>query len=365
MRAAGPIGERPRRGGDLGPLSTARGDARTESRDARAARRPASRARRRARILAALGAPVLVLGWAGAALALPALPSLSSLPSWPSLRTLRSLPSPFSLLHPHLPAWVERWLYNPRERTAAAIAGVARGDAGGAVAAADTALRLAPGSPATSYNAGTARLAAGDRAPAGGAARLLEQAVKAAGPDLAVAASYNLGNARLAAGDFAGAVEAFKQALRAAPGNADAKFNLELALREQRRHPPGGSRAVGPRGGGSRPREGERQQTAGQGGSGAAGANPQPGQPAEQRASSLQQGRQQGQTGQAESAQGLRGQPSPLSGRQPLAGYQDQPEMSASEAAAVLEAVENLERQQRRLIAARLAHQRAAHGEDW
>ena len=39
--------------------------------------------------------------------------------------------------------------------------------------------------------------------------------------------------------------------------------------------------------------------------------------------------------------------------------------MSASEAAAVLEAVQNLERQQRRQAAARLARQRAANGEDW
>src|SRR5262249_39991576 len=265
------------------------------------------------------------------------------------------------LLHPHLPAWAERWLYNPRERTAAAIESAARHDAKAAAAAADTALRLAPDSPLASYNAGSARLGGGDgRAGAAAAEPLLEQR------DLAVAAGYNLGNARLAAGDLAGAVEAYKQALRAAPGNADAKFNLELALREEQRRRESGSKALGPRGGGARPREGQRRETAGQGGSGAAGAKPgPPGRPPEQRAPSPQEGQRAGQSGQAQSAQGLRGQPSPLSGRQPLAGYQDQPEMSASEAAAVLEAVENLERQQRRLAAARLARQRAAHGEDW
>ncbi len=189
--------------------------------------------------------------------------------------------------------------------------------------------------------------------------------MKTAGPDLAVAATYNLGNARLAAGDFAGAVEAYKQTLRAAPGNRDAKFNLELAWREQQRQRQSSQRGVGPRGGGGRPREGERRETAGQGGSGAAGANPQPGQPSDQRASSLQQGQSQGRSGQAQTAAGLRGQPSPLSGRQPLAGYQDQPEMSASEAAAVLEAVQNLERQQRRQAAMRQARHPAANGEDW
>jgi tetratricopeptide (TPR) repeat protein len=303
-----------------------------------------------------LAAPAAALWLAGSAMALPSPPSLPSLPS------LGSLPAALSSLwRPHLPAWAERWLYNPRERTAAAIAAVRRGDAKAAVPPADSARRIAPGVPLASYNAGTAHLAAGDR---GGAAPLLEQAVKGAGPDLAVAASYNLGNARLAAGEFAGAVEAYKQALRASPGNGDAKWNLELALGEERRQRQSSQRGIGPRGGGGRQRQGERQQTAGLGGSGDAGANPQPGQP-EQRAPSLRQGPRQGQSGQAQTTQGLRGQPSPLTGRQPLSGYQDQPEMSASEAAAVLESVENLERQQRRLAAARQARQRAANGEDW
>jgi len=399
--------------------------------------------RLRLRFLALAGALFLALCWAGSALARPAsqlwpsalsaafppfLPSLSFLQagppsssapqvspapqasSAPPPSTASPLSSALSLLHPHLPAWVERWLYNPRERTAAAIAGVERGDHRAAVAAADTALRLAPAQPLASYNAGTARLSPGTEREASGpsgpggpggpagpggpggpggrgtagathlpafladaAARLqaraaeplLEQAVKAAGPDLAVAATYNLGNARLAAGDFAGAVEAYKQTLRTAPRNRDAKFNLELAWREQQRQRQSSQRGVGPRGGGGRPREGERRETAGQGGSGAAGANPRPGQPGDQRASSLQQGQNQGRSGQAQTAAGLRGQPSPLSGRQPLAGYQDQPEMSASEAAAVLEAVQNLERQQRRQAAMRQARHRAANGEDW
>jgi hypothetical protein len=39
--------------------------------------------------------------------------------------------------------------------------------------------------------------------------------------------------------------------------------------------------------------------------------------------------------------------------------------MSAQEAAALLEAVENLERQQRRKQAAERAQERAAHGKDW
>ncbi|MBV8201878.1 MAG: tetratricopeptide repeat protein [Acidobacteria bacterium] len=357
---------------------------------------------RRALPLAAAGLAIAALCWTGAAPAVPTLPPLPG-PAQriaAAQRDLGAMSKALSLLHPHLPAWLLRALYNPRERTAAAIAGLARGDGKAAMAAADTAGRLAPGDPLTAYNAGSARLAAGgadggaggaggaggtggaagsgnaggagktagpsiDRRLAREAEPLLEQAVQGAGPDLAVPASYNLGNARLAAGDFAGAVEAYKQALRAAPGNADAKYNLELAWREQQRQKQSARRALGPRGGGGRPREGQSRQTAGQGGSGAAGASPQPGQQAEQRGPSPQQGRSQGRDGQAQTALGLRGQPSPLYGRQPLAGYQDQPEMSASEAAAVLEAVQNLERQQRRLAAARQARQRANNGEDW
>jgi hypothetical protein len=332
--------------------------------------RPPRRALRRPWPVLA-GALGVALWQAGAALALPSLPGLSS---------------PLSFLRPHLPAWVERWLYNPRERTSAAIQDIARGDGRAGVAAADSALRLAPDAPLARYNAGTARLAAGRRAagaPAGAAgagaaakpvddpglareaAPLLAEAVKTAGPELAGDASYNLGNARLAAGDFAGAAEAYKQALRVAPESGDAKFNLELALREEQRQPQNPRQALGPRGGGGRPRVGDQRQTAGQGGSGEQGATPQPGRQPEQRAPSPQQGQRQGQTGMAQPSQGQKGQPSPLSGRQPLAGYQDQPEMSANEAAAVLEAVENLERQHRRQLVAQQARRRAANGEDW
>ena len=101
--------------------------------------------------------PVLLL--AGSAVsALPSLPSLSSLP-WA----------------PHLPAWAERWLYNPRERTESAIAAVGKKDTKAARSAADTALRLAPQDPLARYNDGTAHLLAGDRR---GAVPLLERAAK-------------------------------------------------------------------------------------------------------------------------------------------------------------------------------------------
>jgi tetratricopeptide (TPR) repeat protein len=151
--------------------------------------------------------PVLLLaGWA-------ALPSLSSLP-W----------------DPHLPVWAERWLWNPRERTGQAIAGWNAKDPDAAAENAATALRLAPDDPRVQYNSGTAELGARHLRRS---IRLLEKAARDAPPDLASAASYNLGNARLGAGDAAGAVEAYKKALRLAPADANAKHNLEIALRER------------------------------------------------------------------------------------------------------------------------------------
>jgi Ca-activated chloride channel family protein len=186
--------------------------------------------------------------------------------------------------------------------------------------------------------------------------KLLEQAAKEAPPELAPAAQYNLGNAQLAAGDAAGAVEAYKAALRAEPGNADAKFNLELALREKERQRSGlGAPRQGPRGqrrdqddpskrpGSGKPGESERQQD-----------SQDPGQSPER----------QGEGGEPNRAgapsQGPQGQ-----GDRPLPRYQDQPDMSAREAAALLASVENLERQQRRDEAAKRARQSSAGGKDW
>ena len=99
---------------------------------------------------------LLLAGWA-------ALPSLSLPSSWPEPWT------------PHLPVWAERWMYNPRERTAHAVEALRQRDAKEARSAADTALRLAPQDPLARYNDGTAHLLTGDRR---GAVPLLEQAAR-------------------------------------------------------------------------------------------------------------------------------------------------------------------------------------------
>jgi len=262
-----------------------------------------------------------------------------------ALLALPSLP-----WQPHLPDWVERWLYNPRERTERSIDAYGRKKPGEAVKTADTALRLAPGDPTVQYDAGTAHLANGD---ARKSVSLLEKAAKGADAKLSPAAHYNLGNARLAAGDAAGAVEAYKQALREEPGNPDAKYNLELALREERKQKMGGRGNPA----GSRGSRSNNQDPSNQPGK---GNQPQP-QPrnGNQPPTPQQQGQQP--------RPGQNGDPKQTGEGQDdrLPQFRNQPDMNAREAASVLAAVENLERQQRRDQATRRARQKAARGKDW
>ena len=259
---------------------------------------------------------LLLLGWVG----LPSLP-------W----------------QPHLPVWAERWLYNPRERTERSIEANAKGKPREAVGPADTALRLAPDDPLVQYDAGTAHLGAGnDRR----AVSLLEKAAKGADAGLFSPTHYNLGNARLAAGDAAGAVEAYKQVLRREPGNQNAKFNLELALREEQKQKMGmQGKPAGSRGHRSPNREPSDQQ-------GKGNNDQNPNRPQDQQ-------KQPRPGDQGNSANGGKERDDRLP------QFKNQPEMSAREAAAVLSAVENLERQQRRDQAARRARQRGAKGKDW
>lgn len=284
--------------------------------------------------------PVLLLaGWA-------ALPSLS-LPSW--------WPEPWT---PHLPVWAERWMYNPRERTAHALEALRRRDAKEARSAADTALRLAPQDPLARYNDGTAHLLTGDRR---GAVPLLEQAARELSRSdrfksspAPAAAWYNLGNARLQSGDAAGAVEAYKQALRRAPQEVYFKHNLELALRQRDQEQ---KRAKSPQDGNRGDRQGDKESSDKSGADDPKDPNKQqkPGQPdpGEGQKKPQDQPQEPGEQPQKAGADG-----------RPLR-FRDQPEMSAQEAAALLQSVENLERNQRRRQAAQSSRQRAAKGKDW
>jgi Ca-activated chloride channel homolog len=260
------------------------------------------------------------------------------------LSALAAIPLPSFV---HLPGWAERWLWNPRERTTEALR---QEDAKQAVRPLETASRLAPEDPLVQFNAGAGHLGAEDPR---GALPYLEKAASAAPAPLAPAAHYELGSARFAAGDAAGAVEAYKQSLRLDPGSADAKHNLELALRQLEKERQAKKPQESPGG----QKQGQQEQSQGQG-QGNPDDRPEQQRPDEKNPDPGKQGQPQEPQGGPESQQG---QPQPKA----LSNFQDQPDMSAQQAAAVLEAVENLERQQRKAQAARRARRAAGGDRDW
>lgn len=246
------------------------------------------------------------------------------------------------------PAWSERFRHNPRERTEQAIGAYEEERFPEAAERAEEALELGQTS-RLRFNAGTAKLKAGEVEPALEhlrqatrtiEERLAEQAASdEAAAKLAPLAHYNLGNALLQAGRPEEAVEAYEQALRRDPGHRAAKFNLELALRRLEEPPP-----PEPTGGPDSPERedegssgesdpGSREQ-ASDGGDG----EPQPSEP---------------------------GEDGPQRSDLHLEEFEEQPDMSAEEAAAILEAVENLERRQRRLAAAERARTERRGEKDW
>ncbi len=242
------------------------------------------------------------------------------------------------------PDWVERWLFNGEERTGRALEATRRGSAEEALRPLETALRLADENPVALYNAGTGRLAAG----LGDPSALLAEAAESSRADLVPSAHYNLGNFRLAQDDFSGAIEAYKSALKADPDLADAKFNLELARRllkeqqDQQRQEP-------------QDQQQDQQDS----------ENQQDEQQQEQEQDQQQQKQQQEE--QQEEGQERQEQEEQQQQQQegPLPEFRDLPDMTAEEAAAILEAVENMERERRRKQAQEAAKKSARGKKDW
>jgi tetratricopeptide (TPR) repeat protein len=256
------------------------------------------------------------------------------------------------------PTLGDRLGWNAWERTRTGLDRLEAGAAPEAAAAFDTALRLRPADPLASYNAGTGRLAAG-RADA---LAPLEAAARAADATLAPDAWYNLGNARLAAGDPRGAVEAYAETLRRASDRLEAKKNLELALRaleqqRQRPQPP--------------PPGAEAEPEQGQGGDGEDGAphdsppRPDPeAKPGPDGAAPETQAASPDPDAGRDETPGT-SQAGPDARQRTLRDFRDQPDLDAEQAAALLAAVENLERQQRRERALERARARRGGDKDW
>jgi len=255
------------------------------------------------------------------------------------------------LLDLHPPAAVERWLYNSRERTARGLGLLEAGDPEAALEALETAGRLAPDDSRVLFNLGTGRLLAdhGDAVGALEAALGLGEGAVALPPALRQRAFYNLGGARLAADDPAGAVSAYEEALRLDPSDADAKHNLELALRrleEQRLRLRSPEEAPG----GDRPGEEAPSDETG-------GTDPEA--PPEE---GDEGGREPGSEGPEADTRPSDGA---SFGARLLPGFEEQADLTAAQAAALLEAVEHLERRQRRAEAVRAAKRAATAEEDW
>ena len=235
------------------------------------------------------------------------------------------------------------WLHNPRERTAKAIDEWQHRDYADADRHLEEALELGGENARALFNAGTGKLGSGAPGaalqPLARAAAGKDSAAKALRPD----ALYNLGNAYLAAGYAAPAAESYRAALRLRPDHHPTKHNLELALRALQKQPP--------------PQPQQQPQGGGQGGGQTGGGNQQPKQ-------SGDEGQQQPQQPQPQSGSNQPGQ-GQRSARLP--GFNPQRDMSAEQAAFLLEAVENLEREQRRAQAAEQRRQRArtATEKDW
>lgn len=288
------------------------------------------------------------------------------------------------------PGWLEGLLYNPAERAKKGAAAAQAGAPRAAAEALDTALRLDPGSDRARYNAGTAHL----QAASPEAAPLLEAAAKSADKEVASRAFYNLGNSRLAADDLKGAVEAYKDSLRRDPANADAKFNLELALRrlqeqqsqqkkdqqkQDQQQNQDQQKDKNQQGQGQQKQDQQQQdqqkdqqQQDQQGQQDQQKDQQKDGQGQDQQQQDQQQGDrdQQGQQGQQnpQDPQQRQGQSPPGQQGQkegPLPQFKDLPDMDAQQAAAILEAIENLERSQRRQDAKKALKANVRGKKDW
>lgn len=131
------------------------------------------------------------------------------------------------------------------------------GDPAGALERYDAAERAVGPRPEIDFDRGHAALRAGRLAEA---EALFRRAARAAPPALASRALQNAGNALATAGDRDGAARAFGEALLADPSNEDARWDLEVLLRERERREPPPPQAAAPGPQQARPQDGPAPQ---------------------------------------------------------------------------------------------------------
>jgi Ca-activated chloride channel family protein len=124
---------------------------------------------------------------------------------------------------------VDELLLRPRRATEEGRAEYARGSHPQALEAFERAARARPQDPAVRFNVADGLYKNGRYDEA---ATLFKALGADAAQPLAGAARYNLGNSLYQKQDYEGAVQAYRDALRAMPGDAETRRNLELALRK-------------------------------------------------------------------------------------------------------------------------------------
>jgi Ca-activated chloride channel family protein len=120
-------------------------------------------------------------------------------------------------------------LLRPRRATEAGRSEYARGSHPQALLAFERAATARPQDPAVRFNVADGLYKNGRYDEA---ATLFKALGGDAASPLAGAARYNLGNSLFQKQDYRGAIQAYRDALRALPGDADTRRNLELALRK-------------------------------------------------------------------------------------------------------------------------------------
>lgn len=123
---------------------------------------------------------------------------------------------------------VDELLLRPNRLTEKGRDELQRGNHPAALKSFEEAAQARPNDPAARFNLGTGLYKNGRYDEAGALFKALGQDARA---PLSAAARFNLGNTLLQRQDYGGAVQAYREALRAEPGAPDVRRNLELALR--------------------------------------------------------------------------------------------------------------------------------------
>lgn len=231
------------------------------------------------------------------------------------------------------------WLYNLRERTRAAVEALEDERPEAAVEAATVAHDLDKDDPVGAFNLGTVNLLAGD---ASEAAVQLAKVAESDSP-VAVDAAYNLGSAHHRQRQLDDAIHWYEEALRRDPSRVEAKINLELAL--QRRQQQQQEQRTG-----DEDRQDQDQ-------------TPQEEQQSDA-SSQQEQAAEDEESDNAEADQPRQGEPQPDPGQSPLPQFQPRPDMTAEEAASLLEAIEAMEREAREEMQPEF-RRRAPGDRDW